>query len=354
MSDSGPHGQVGGGAIVGTFWRSAGLHLLERDAHGWAAVTPEFMVAFWTRPEVHPVEESCSAEIALHEALVDDPFRRVSEADLAGIADPDAIESYRIVLRLREILQRTGTIEGTYLEIVRSGRTDLPPVFYDQLVHVICCNMLQGTTDPIRLRAGELLFRSQKVSTTDGRLMLADEEILSMQAQMGQTGLAQLLSESGTPMREVELDVLDDDNAASYWARSDRFDTVIDFRFEQPALDAFARVMERWLAHMLDLPVRIEPRPRLDDPDWRWHVGLDSSATGLLNALYGHVHVSEAELAKIVALFRMTIHDEARVIDRLKARPVYLALAMDDDQVVRMKPQNLLMNLPLLTRTAGH
>ena len=42
--------------------------------------------------------------------------------------------------------------------------------------------------------------------------------------------------------------MLDDDNEQLYWARSDRFDTVVDFRFEQPALDAFARVVERWLS----------------------------------------------------------------------------------------------------------
>ena len=34
--------------------------------------------------------------------------------------------------------------------------------------------------------------------------------------------------------------MLDEANAEIYWARSDRFDTVIDFGFEQPALDAFA------------------------------------------------------------------------------------------------------------------
>jgi hypothetical protein len=31
----------------------------------------------------------------------------------------------------------------------------------------------------------------------------------------------------------------------------------------------------------------------------------------------------------------------------IAGRPVYLALAMDEQSVVRMKPQNLLTNLPL-------
>jgi len=35
----------------------------------------------------------------------------------------------------------------------------------------------------------------------------------------------------------------------------------------------------------------------------------------------------------------------------IAGRPVYLALSMDEDHVVRMKPQNLLVNLPLATRS---
>ena len=44
------------------FWKSAGMHLLERDKQGWLAVTPDYLRAYLTRPEVHPVEESCEAE----------------------------------------------------------------------------------------------------------------------------------------------------------------------------------------------------------------------------------------------------------------------------------------------------
>ena len=106
----------------------------------------------------------------------------------------------------------------------------------------------------MRLRAAELFFREQSASVDDGRLMLADEEIVEMHAPAGtETGLGQLLAETGTPIKSVALDVLDEDNKSIYWARSDRFDTVIDFRFEQPAPDAFARVIESWLEHLLKL-----------------------------------------------------------------------------------------------------
>ena len=35
------------------------------------------------------------------------------------------------------------------------------------------------------------------------------------------------------------------------------------------------------------------------------------------------------------------------MLERVQGRPIYLGLAMDDTNTLRMKPQNLLVNLPL-------
>ncbi len=331
------------------FWKSAGLHLVERGPEGWLRVTPAFLRAYYTRPEMHPVAESCAAEVALHEELMADPFLPVEEARLAALADREAADNYRLVLAYRRLLVDAGTIEGAYLKLVRQARVTVPPVFLDQMVHLILRNVLDGCTEPMRLRAAELFFREQSVSTEDGRLMLADEEIVEMHARAGsETGLAQLLAETGTPLKSVALDVLDDDNAEIYWQRSDRFDTVIDFRFEQPAPDAFARVIEAWLRHLLRIETRVEPRPRIEDADWRWHIGLDREATRILNTLYEGRPLPLEDQARIVGLFRMRIPDARLVLDRVKGRPVYLGLAMDPGKRLKMKPQNLLTNLPLI------
>lgn len=330
------------------FWKSAGLHLLEIDDSGWLKVTPDFIRAYLTRPEIHPVEESCAAEVALHEALLESPGMPVTEDRLASLADGDAADNYRMLLAFRHHLLAAGTIEGAYLRLLRQPQSPPPPMFLDQLVHLIARNMLKDVQDPMRIRAAELLFREQKVSTDDGRLLLADEEILDMHAQgLRNTGLGQLLSETGTPQKQVTLDVLTSENADIYWARSDRFDTVIDLRFEQPALDALARVIEAWIGHMLRIETRVEPRPRLDDEDWRWHIGLDQQANLILNALYEGKPPPPGAMERIIALFRMHIIDERLVIHRVKGRPIYLALAMTEDNRCRMKPQNLLANLPL-------
>ena len=330
------------------FWKSAGMHLLDVDGDGWLRVTPDFIRAYLTRPEIHPIEESCAAEVELHEALLESPAMGVSEPQISAIKDKDAADNYRMLLAFRDQLLAAGTIEGAYLRIMRQANVRLPSVFVDQLVHLILRNVLKNVTDPMRLRAAEIFFREQAVSVDDGRMLLADQEIVDMHARgLHETGLGQLLAETGTPQKTVTLDVLNNDNADIYWARSDRFDTVVDFRFELPAVDAFARVIESWLSHLVRIDVKVEPRSNLQDSDWRWHIGLDVEATNILNTLYQGEALAPGSMERLIGLFRMHILDDRLVIDRVKGRPVYLALAMTEEDRVRMKPQNLLVNLPL-------
>ncbi len=329
------------------FWKSAGLALCERRHDGWLAPTPALLRAYLTRPEVHPIETSCDEEIRLHDELMENPSLPVSPERLQRLADADAADSYRAVLTLRDLLLEAGSIEAAYLRLARAHKVAVPPVFMDQMAHLILRNALEGTTDPMRLRAAELLFREQSVSTDGGRVLLADDEIVAQKAAGRDTAIAQLLASSGTPMREVTLDVLGEANAEVYWQRSDRFDTVIDFRLGQPAPDAFARVVETWLAHLLRLDVRVQPVSRIDDSDWRWHIGLDREANQILNALYEGREPDAGAQERIVGLFRMRFTDERLLMDRVKGRPIHLGLAMTPARKLRMKPQNLLVNLPL-------
>ena len=115
----------------------------------------------------------------------------------------------------------------------------------------------------------------------------------------------------------------------------------------QPALDALCRVHETWVAHFLAVEVRIVPERRIDDDRWVWHVGLDAEASGILNDLYNRAVVDEDRLARLLCLFRLEFADHADMRPAIAGRPVYLAMAMDGDMRLRLKPQNLLLNLPL-------
>ncbi len=331
------------------FWLTSGYHLLGETPEGTLTITEDYVRAYLKRAELAPVEESCANERALHASLLDDPFQSVDPSRLAAVADEDMQHNFSVFLGFRDFVKAKGSLEAAYLAIAK-GEAPLavPPLFVDQIVHAILRNILKDVGDPLRLRAAELLFRDQNVSTDDGMVMLADDETVEMFAETGGFGsLGQLIKEANTPLKEVQLDVLHDENTALYWPRSDRFDTVIDFRFLQPANDAFCRVLEAWVGHFLNLNVNVQPKARIDDEKWTWHVGLDAEATRILNALYEGKDVGEPELEQIIALFEMQVFDTGALSPSVEGKPIYLGLAKTKSGKLKMKPQNLLTNLPL-------
>ena len=108
------------------------------------------------------------------------------------------------------------------------------------------------------------------------------------------------------------------------------------------APDASGRVR-----HFTGAAVSIQPVQRIDEQRWVWHVGLDSEASALLNALYDGEEIDEARRARLLALFRLEFRDPADMLERVRGRPVYLGLAMTPAQRLKVKPHNLLINLPL-------
>jgi hypothetical protein len=334
------------------FWRDSGYHLLEQRADGHLAVTDDFLRAYLNRPEVRPVEESNEAERALHASLLRNPREAVSGERLAAMADPDAIENYQVVLGFRERLMAADSLEDAYLKLfLEPDGVMVPPLFIDHLAHVIARAMLEGENDPLKLRAAELLFRPQQVTINDGALMAADAETVEMYATSGGFGsLGRLVAEAQTPLRTVELDVLTEDNAQIYWARDSRYDTVLNLNFAGAGLDALCRVLERWVRHFYAIGVSIQPVQKISDERWVWHIGLDAEGTAMLNDLYNGVEVGEGRLARLLSLFRMEFEDPSLLLPSVAGRPVYLAMAMTEQNQLRLKPQNLLVNLPLAER----
>ncbi len=334
------------------FWRNSGFHLLERASDGRLSVTDDFLRAYLVRPEIRPVEESGPNEVALHEALLEDPRRSPESAELERIEDADARDNYRVLLAFFERLKRAACLESCYLGIFSEGDVSVPPLFVDQLAQIIVRRVLEGCDDPLEPRAGELFFREQKASTDDGVVMLADLETVEMHASGASLGsLGRLIVEAQAPLATVNLDVLDTENASSYWLRDQRHDFVISMNFGRAANRAFCRVVEKWIRHFFGVAVSVAPLRSIEDRSWAWHVGLDAESTALLNELWRGKEVEQGRFRRMLALFRLDFVDDAAMRSDVAGRPVYLALSMDDNNVVRMKPQNLLLNLPLAPRT---
>jgi plasmid stability protein len=276
-----------------------------------------------------------------------DPWREVAREELARLQDADARHNYDVVLRFRERLRRAGTVEGCYMGLFRSG-VDIPPLFVDQMAHVVLRNILDGCDDPLRLRAAELFFREQKATVRDGHVLLADRETVEMHASGSKYGsLGRLIVEAQGAAASANLDVLDRQNAALYWERESRHDTVISLTYGRAALDAFCRVLEAWIFHFLKAKVQIEPIRNIAEPRWAWHIGLDAEATAILNALRAGEEVDAGRMRRILALFRLEFADPGEMRRDIAGRPVYLALAADENDEVKMKPQNLVLNLPV-------
>jgi hypothetical protein len=337
---------------VQDFWRNSGFHLLERGPEGRLSVTDDFLRAYLLRPEIRPVEESGPSELALHDSLLDDPRQDVDASVLEGIEDADARDNYRILLSFLGRLKRAASIESCYVEIFSGSGVAIPPLFIDQLAQIIVRNVLEGGEDPLEARAAELFFREQKASTEDGAVMLADLETVEMHASGGSLGsLGRLIVESQAPLAAVKLDVLDTENAHIYWMRDQRHDLVISMNFGRAANKAFCSVMEKWIRHFFGVAVSIQPLRAIEDKSWAWHIGLDAESTAILNGLWRGEEVEPGTFRRMLALFRLDFGDPAAMRADVAGRPVYMALSMNEDGVVRMKPQNLLVNLPLAPRS---
>ena len=346
------------------FWPSSGFSRLQRNERGWLIPTDGYLRLYLQRPELALVDESCTAEIALHETLQNGPCVSVSDATLAELADADIAANYRYFLAFRDSLLAAGTLEAWYLATVRSGHITLPPLFIDLVVQAIVRSLLDHEKDAQVARAGELLFRVQRIHSNDGQMLCGDQIVLDLLNETGGLGdIGRLLAQSNAPLREVNLQVLNDGNAQQYWQHSDRHNFLLDLTHNisndlshglvlnmtrsRSGLKAIASVLEAWVAHFLGVQVTIQPEQKIEDANWRWHIGLDVESTSLLNDLYEDRPVETVRMQSLLSLFRLTFKHPQDMRSDVAGKPVYLGLAMTAGKLVKLKPQNLLLNLPL-------
>lgn len=331
-----------------------------------------FLQTLLARPELALVPESCSAERALHAALCLAPDQPVTAQALAAVKDSDVRSSYSLFLQCRDGLMAAGSLQRYYLSLFpRSGTAviTIAPLFIDLLVDAIVRTFLIGEVSAYHLRAADMLHRPQRISTEGGQVLSGDQDTLDMLNETGGLGdFGRFLAEAQAPLRSVDMQVLQDDNASEFFTAWDartpaRHRFLLDLTHEvsndlshglvltmtraRSGLKALADVLERWVHHFLGVAVRITPLQKIDDEAWRWHLGLDVEASALLNDLYEGHEVAPDRLQRLVSLFRLEFCDPLDMRADVAGKPVYLGLMMNARGVVRLKPQNLLVNLPL-------
>jgi hypothetical protein len=328
----------------------------------WQRPSDDFLRDLLALPELALVDESCAGERRLHQLLAAEPTRPVSDDELAAITDDDARDNYATLLGFRDAVVRAGTLEAHYLALVRSGNIALPPVFLDRMVAAIVAPLLDGNADVIEQRAAQLLYRAQRVAIVDGRVLCADREHAEhASAATRDLDLVRDFARGGGIA--PEMPILGASNAHAFAAAADPHAFVLDLTHEIASdlghgltftmaragsgLAALARVLERWVVHFLAVRTTIRPLQRIDDAAWRWHVGLDPEATALLNALYRGESLDDEQLQRLIGLFRLDFADPLEMRADVAGKPVYLGLAISGEHTLKLKPQNLLVNLPL-------
>ena len=331
------------------FWPQSAYQTLQVGGDNQLLVTDDFLRTYLLRPELNLVPESCAHERALHQRLMQDPRSNVTEAEIVAMLDVDIQENYRVWLRYRTKLLAASSLEGFYMSLFRGDGVDVPPLFISGLAQLFVRHILGEDCHPLDARMGELFFRTQKISVLDeGVVMSADDEVVTRNAQAGETGnIMDLLKGKSMSMRSIDLDVLHEENADLYWDKNEDHDFAVQLNFGQPPINHFCRVLEKWVEHFLGVKIRITPMQQITDPKWSWHVGLDASATDILNKLYNKEPVDADELEKIICLFRLDFVDESAVMAAQVGKPVYMGIAMNAEKQLKLKPQNLLFNLPL-------
>lgn len=332
------------------FWQHCGYHLLDRAPDGRLLVTDDYLRLYFARPELAPVAESCAAERRLHASLLESPRRDIADSEIDALADPDARENYRVMLRFRGQLLAAPTLEAFYSGLFRSD-VAVPPPFIHHTVEVILRGLLEGCSSGLLARAAEVFFRQQRVSIHEGAVMLADAETVNLHAESGGLGnLGRMLREVNAPLRSMDLDVLDEANHSGYFTRDERRDTALQINPGLPGSLALCDLLARWVGHFHGVAVRVAPIREIPDEDWVWHVGLDVEASAMLNEIYAGEDVDEERMRRVIGLFRMDFEDPGALQPEMRGAPVFLGMAMTPEGSLRLKPQNLLMNLPLARR----
>jgi hypothetical protein len=331
-----------------------------------------FWHALLARPELALVPESCRDERRLHDALQLKPLRSVKPEELAAIRDEDARGNYAMLLQFRDGVIAAGSLPAWYAQLFNAGQITLPPLFIDHAVQHILADLLQGQ-DAFTQRAGELLYRQQRVTVHEGRILSGDREALDTQQETGGLGdLGKFLLQNKMNLAGADaqtLQVLTRENAGAYERNAAqpnyRHTWLLDLTHEQAAqvgpeqhsfeirlartdsgLSALARVLELWIQYFKGAAVRITPLAKVQDASWRWHAGLDTESTQILNALYEQQPLNEAQLKRLISLFRLDFLNAQDTLPEMQGKPIYLGLAMNGQGLLKLKPQNLLLNLP--------
>jgi hypothetical protein len=156
-----------------SYWSSSPYRHLRVSPDNQLIVTDDFLRTYLDRPELALIPESCAAEQALHQRLLENPQAEISDAEIAQMQDVDIQVNYGIWLRYRAKLLKSPSLESFYMSLFEGDGVDVPPLFISQLTQVFLQHILGEDAAPLELRMAELFFRTQAISIQEGGVVMA-------------------------------------------------------------------------------------------------------------------------------------------------------------------------------------
>ena len=333
------------------FWTASGFGLLAKRPEG-LVVTDAWLGHLLAREEMQPPAGAGTRERELHAFVMASPRAPIEPARIDALEDADAASNWREFVRFRDHLIGFPTLEDAYAALFNADAVPVAPPFVDLLAQLIVRAILDGTRNGRAVRIAAGWFQERYLAERFGRAFVEGKRRLALPLGVD-TGLYVPAANPPTgPLLVAFVGRLNRENAPFYFLRDALHSFALDLTPGREGAAALAEVLTRWIARLLGVEVAIAPVERIDDARWRWHIGLDAEATRILNALYQGAAVEPAELDRMIALYRLEFRDARDVTAEMADRPVYLGLACRADRTLRMKPQNLLANLPLRSSPA--
>ena len=330
-------------------WNTSGHSLLlnKNSKDKSLELSSQFLKSYLTRPELALSNESCEGEVKLHNDFKKKPLDSIKSIKNYNIKDKDTVYNWEAFKIFCDHLKRNSyKVIPSYINAFKYN--NIAPLFIDHLTHIVSKEILWSINDCLIMRSAELFFRSQKILNKEDILYSVDEDVYNIKSKYYETKpLDKLFLENDKDIVDAGFIIIKEGDMENYIPYSDTFDTALDVTFSHSGLDALCRAMEMWINYFHNTICKIYPVQKINDPKWSWHTGLDKISSGILNDLYNSKNVSDIRIQNFISLFRLELSNNFPVSKHMKGKPIYLGLATDENKIFKLKPQNLIFNLPL-------
>jgi hypothetical protein len=348
------------------FWPDCGHHLLQADERGWLLPTRRLPGRLDGTARTGPGARILPRRSRPARSPAARPHAPGARTQLAALLDADARENYTHFISAARRAAAGRHAAGLAAAALAPGPHPGAAAVHRPHRAGRGARLLDGE-NAFEARAGEMLFRRSASARTKADLLAGDQETLDLQREtLGFGDLGRLLAQAALPVRAQQMQVLQPTRQQPTGPKprrpGGRHVFLLDLTHE----------VKQELGHGLSFQLTHALGPE--------GAGQRAGALGSALAGRGGAHHAAAEdrrramalapgpgrrgqpaarrpvpgpgrrarpAARLLSLFRLDFDDAREMRPDVAGKPVYLGLMATTEQVLRIKPQNLLLNLPL-------